>query len=424
VNRGKLILLKKNNIKMKKNSIIFLAGHNGLVGSAIKKNLDARGYTNIITRTHSELDLTNQQAVEQFFKKEKPEYVFLAAAKVGGIVANNTYRGEFIYENMMIQNNVIHHSYLNGVKKLLFLGSTCIYPKNAAQPMKEEYLLTDTLEYTNEPYAIAKIAGIKMCESYNIQYNTNFIAVQPTNLYGPNDNFDLEKSHVLPALIRKIHLGKALENKDWETIKKDLNRLPIEGITGKSSNEEILNILNNYGVRLCKQSEAISSSKIKENLKTSHLLGGDVRRTEGVEGVEGVDVEVEIWGSGKPLREFLWSEDMADACVHIMEHVDFDNLVFPNKPDHREGAVKEPHEITNTHVNIGTGKEISIKQLAETIKKTIGFQGDLYFNTSKPDGTMRKLTDSSKLKKLGWKYTVELEEGIKRMYEWYLEKEV
>ena len=218
---------------MDKNSKIYIAGHRGLVGSAIMKNLKARGYHHFVTRTHQELDFKDQRAVAAFFEKEKPEYVFLAAAKVGGIVANNTYRADFIYENLMIQNNVIHQSYVHGVKKLMFLGSTCIYPKNCPQPMKEEYLLTDELEYTNEPYALAKIAGIKMCESYNIQYNTNFIAVQPTNLYGPNDNFDLEKSHVLPALIRKIHLGKALENNDWKTIRKDLDNLPIEGYQGK-----------------------------------------------------------------------------------------------------------------------------------------------------------------------------------------------
>ena len=284
---------------MNKTSKIYLAGHRGLVGSAILKNLKERGYTNIVTRTHKELDLKDSQAVAAFFEAEKPEYVFLAAAKVGGIVANNTYRADFIYENLMIQNNVIHQSYVHGVKKLLFLGSTCIYPKDCPQPMKEEYLLTGELEYTNEPYALAKIAGIKMCESYNIQYKTNFIAVQPTNLYGPNDNFDLEKSHVLPALIRKIHLGKALENNDWETVRKDLNKLPIEGISGNNSEEEILNILDKYG---------ISSSTFR----------GGVRRTEGL-----AQFSVEIWGSGKPMREFLWSEDMADACVYLMENVDF-----------------------------------------------------------------------------------------------------
>ncbi len=374
---------------MNKDSKIYLAGHRGLVGSAIKKNLEERGYTAIITRTHKELDLTNQDAVAEFFEQEKPEYVLLAAAKVGGIIANNTYRGEFIYENMMIQNNVIHQSYLNKVKKLLFLGSTCIYPKNCPQPMKEEYLLTNTLEYTNEPYAIAKIAGIKMCESYNIQYGTDFIAVQPTNLYGPNDNFDLEKSHVLPALIRKIHLGKSLENNDWDTIKKDLNKLPIEGVSGANSKEEVLEILSKYGIK---------TSQIS-NLKSQ--------------------ISIEIWGSGKPMREFLWSEDMADACVYLMESVNFKQTVTLSAV---EGSQQNTnHEIWNTQINIGTGKEISIKQLAELIKEIIGFQGDLYFNTEKPDGTMRKLTDSSKLEALGWKYTVELEEGVQRMYRWYLE---
>jgi GDP-L-fucose synthase len=258
--------------------------------------------------------------------------------------------------------------------------------------MKEEYLLTGELEYTNEPYALAKIAGIKMCESYNIQYKTNFIAVQPTNLYGPNDNFDLEKSHVLPALIRKIHLGKALENNDWDTIRKDLNKLPIEGISGKNSDEEIMCVLEKYGVK-------------KHTPNPSQ---------EG-------KVTVEIWGSGKPMREFLWSEDMADACVFLMEKVDFEDIVKIKETNLKSQISNLTSEIKNTHINIGTGKEISIKELAETIKKTVGFEGDLVFNASKPDGTMRKLTDSSKLAALGWKYTVELEEGIERMYRWYLE---
>ncbi len=379
------------------NSIIYLAGHRGLVGSALKKNLEAKGYSHIITRTHQELDLANQKAVAEFFEEEKPEYVFLAAAKVGGIVANNTYRADFIYENLMIQNNVIHQSFVHGVKKLLFLGSTCIYPKNCLQPMKEEYLLTDTLEYTNEPYAVAKIAGIKMCESYNLQYHTNYIAVQPTNLYGPNDNFDLEKSHVLPALIRKIHLGKALENNDWETLQKDLNQLPIEGVSGNNKKEEIINMLSNYGIRHSSQKQAKSKKS----------------------------VEVEIWGSGKPLREFLWSEDMADACVHLMEKVDFKDIisfesVISSAVEKSPLTTNNQQPIQNTHINIGTGKEISIKELAETIKKAVGFQGNLYFNTDKPDGTLRKLTDSSKLEKLGWKYKIELANGIQKMYSWYL----
>ncbi|GGK30638.1 GDP-L-fucose synthase [Yeosuana aromativorans] len=346
---------------MNKDSKIYIAGHRGLVGSAILINLQEKGYHNIVTRTHKELDLTNQVAVETFFNEENPEYVFLAAAKVGGIVANNTYRADFIYENMMIQNNVIHQSYLTGVKKLLFLGSTCIYPKNCPQPMKEEYLLTDTLEYTNEPYAIAKIAGIKMCESYNLQYGTNFISVMPTNLYGPNDNFDLEKSHVLPALIRKIHLAKLLSESNYDEVIKDLEVASIE---------EARTYLSKFGV--------------SEN-------------------------SVEIWGSGNPRREFLWSEDMADACVFIMENRDFSDTY--NKGE---------QEIRNTHINIGTGQDISIKELAETIKNTVGFKGKLVFNTNKPDGTMRKLTDVSKLNSLGWKHKVSLDKGVNIFLKWYL----
>lgn len=345
---------------MNKDSKIYIAGHRGLVGSAILENLKSKGYSDIITRTHKELDLTNQADVAVFFSTEKPEYVFLAAAKVGGIIANNVYRANFIYENMMIQNNVIHQSYVHKVKKLLFLGSTCIYPKRAPQPMKEEYLLTDTLEYTNEPYAIAKIAGIKMCESYNLQYGTNFISVMPTNLYGPNDNFDLEKSHVLPALIRKIHLAKLLSEGKKDEVILDL---------GVNSIEEANAYLNKFGVT-----------------KNS----------------------VEIWGSGKPKREFLWSEDMADACVFIMGNRNFSDT-------YNEGD----KEIRNTHINIGTGKDISIKELANSIKNILGFEGDLVFNINKPDGTMRKLTDVTKLNKLGWKHTVELDKGIKKMYTWY-----
>ena len=317
---------------MQKDSKIYIAGHKGLVGSAILKNMIKKGYTNFIYRTHEELDLLNQASVEEFFESEKPEYVILAAALVGGIVANNTYRADFIYENLQVQNNIIHQSYLYKVKKLLFLGSTCIYPKESPQPMKEEYLLTSELEYTNEPYAIAKIAGIRMCESYNIQYSTNFISVMPTNLYGPNDNFDLETSHVLPALLRKMHEAK-MRN----------------------------------------------------------------------------DAQVEIWGSGKPKREFLYSEDMADACVFLLENRDF-----------KDTYALDAKKVKNTHINIGTGVDISIKELALTIKKIVGFKGELYFDTTKPDGTMLKRTDSSKLHNLGWKHKVELEDGIRMMYEWYL----
>ncbi len=345
---------------MDKNRKIYVAGHRGLVGSAIVKNLQARGYMNIVTRTHHELDLCDQRAVAEFFAAEKPEYVFLAAAKVGGIVANNTYRADFIYENMMIQNNIIHQSYVHGVTKLMFLGSTCIYPKNAPQPMPEDCLLTDTLEYTNEPYAIAKIAGIKMCESYNLQYGTNYISVMPTNLYGPNDNFDLEKSHVLPAMIRKIHLAKLLSENNTQAVLDDLKMDNIEAALG---------YLRGFGV------------------------SGE---------------RVEIWGTGKPMREFLWSEDMADACVFLMENRDF------------RDTFSTTNEIRNTHINIGTGIDISIHDLAYMIRDIVGFEGELYFNADKPDGTMKKLTDVSKLHRLGWKHTVELRDGIGAMYRWYL----
>lgn len=361
---------------MDKNSKIYVAGHTGLVGSAIWKNLQLKGYNNLIGKTIAELDLMNPAAVDKFFAAEKPEYVFLAAAKVGGIIANNTYRGQFIYENLMIQNNVIHHAYKHNVKKLLFLGSTCIYPKEAPQPMPEDCLLTSPLEYTNEPYAIAKIAGIKMCESYNIQYGTNFLSVMPTNLYGPNDNFDLEKSHVLPALMRKIYLGKCIEENNWEAVREDFNKRPVEGIDGSSTPEQMRTMLEKYGIR---------------------PFGG----------IEG-GFSVEIWGSGKPLREFLWSEELADACVFIVEHVNFEDVAGRNR-----------QEIRNTHINIGTGKEISIKDLAHLIKEKIGFNGELVFNTSKPDGTMRKLTDVSKLHTLGWHHKIEIEEGIEKMFRWY-----
>lgn len=356
---------------MKKDSKIFVAGHRGLVGSAILKNLKQRGYTNFVLRTHAELDLTDQQAVNEFFAAEKPEYVFLSAAHVGGIMANSLYRADFIYINLMIQNNVIHASYINKVKKLLFLGSTCIYPREAPQPMPEDCLLTSPLEYTNEPYAIAKIAGIKMCESYNLQYGTNYIAVMPTNLYGPNDNFNLETSHVLPAMIRKIHLAKCLHAGDWDALRKDLTTRPVEGVSGDASQQDILSILEKYGIYPDK---------------------------------------VELWGTGKPLREFLWSEEMADASVYIMEKIDFADV----RP--------EGKEVRNTHINIGTGKELSIKEVATLIREKIGYEGDLVFNSSKPDGTLRKLTDVSKLHALGWHHQIEIAEGVELLYNWYLEK--
>lgn len=354
---------------MEKDSKIFVAGHRGLVGSAILDNLRGKGYTNFMLRTHAELDLTDQAAVNNFFGVEKPDYVFLSAAHVGGILANSRYRADFIYINLMIQNNVIHASWENGVKKLLFLGSTCIYPREASQPMPEDCLLTSPLEYTNEPYAIAKIAGIKMCESYNLQYGTNYIAVMPTNLYGPHDNFNLETSHVLPAMIRKIHLGKCLSAGDWSSIRKDLDARPVEGVSGLGSEQEILALLDKYGIR------------------------------PGV---------VELWGTGKPLREFLWSEEMADASVHVMERVDFADV----RP--KEG------EVRNTHINIGTGIELTIREVAELIKRKVGFEGELRFNPSKPDGTLRKLTDVSKLHALGWHHSIEIDEGVERLYTWYL----
>lgn len=363
---------------MKKDSKIYVAGHRGLVGSALLKNLKEKGYQNLVYRTHDELDLSDAHKVATFFAEERPDYVFLAAAKVGGIMANTTYRADFLYQNLAIQNAVIHQSYVHGVKKLLFLGSTCIYPKDCNQPMKEDYLLTDVLEYTNEPYAIAKIAGIKMCESYNLQYGTNFISVMPTNLYGLNDNFDLERSHVLPALLRKIHLGNALQNRDWDLIRKDLKEIPIAGVDGTASETALLEVLERHGIAL----------------------------RNGV-------VDIEIWGSGKPMREFLWSDDMADACIFLMENRNFEDCYDP----------RQQSEIRNTHINIGTGKDISIKNLAEVIREIIGFTGNFHFNTDKPDGTFKKLTDVSKLRSMGWSYTTELEEGIRQMYHWYLQKQ-
>lgn len=354
---------------MNKNSKIYVAGHRGLVGSAIWNNLLQKGYCNLVGCTHAELDLLNGAAVKDFFDKELPEYVVLAAAHVGGIMANNTYRADFIYENLQIQQNVIGESFRHGVKKLLFLGSTCIYPREAPQPISEDALLTSPLEYTNEPYAIAKIAGLKMCESFNLQYGTNYIAVMPTNLYGPRDNFDLEKSHVLPAMIRKIHLAHLLKNKDFESIRIDLDKLPISGVNGSSSIEEITNTLKKYGIN---------------------------------------DEYIQLWGTGTPLREFLWSEDMADASVYILENVSFDDLKGSNK------------EVRNCHINIGSGKEITIRDLAYKIRDIVGYNGEIRWDSSKPDGTMRKLCDVTKLHSLGWSHKVEIDEGVSRLYEWYL----
>ena len=354
---------------MDKQAKIYVAGHRGLVGSAIWKNLQQKGYTHLIGRTHQELDLLDGVAVKRFFDEEQPDYVILAAAHVGGIMANSLYRADFIYQNLQIQQNVIGESFRHQVKKLVFLGSTCIYPRDAQQPMKEEVLLTSPLEYTNEPYAIAKIAGLKMCESFNLQYGTNYIAVMPTNLYGPNDNFHLENSHVLPAMVRKIHLAKCLNEGNWEAVRSDLNKRPVEKVDGTASEDLILKVLNKYGI---------------------------------------FSDRVELWGTGKPLREFLWSEEMADATVFVMEHVDFKDTYLPGEKD-----------IRNCHINIGTGKEITIARLAELIRQAVGFKGKIQFDASKPDGTMRKLTDVTKLHQLGWHHQIEIEEGVVRMYDWY-----
>ncbi len=360
---------------MDKKKKIYIAGHNGMVGSAIHRNLSAQGYSNIVTKTYAELDLKIQADVEAFFEKEKPDFVFLAAAKVGGIVANNLYRAEFIYENLMIQNNVIHAAHKHGVEKLLFLGSSCIYPKLAPQPMKEEYLLTGQLEFTNEPYAIAKIAGIKMCESYYRQYGSNFISVMPTNLYGPNDNYDLEKSHVLPALIRKMHLGKCLQNNDWKSLRADLDQNPVKEINGENSDDEILNILKNFGIK-----------------------------TEANPGQEKY-VNVELWGTGKVYREFLHVEDMADACVFLMQNLQAEKLY---------------EKLHQTHINIGTGHDITIKELAELVKSITGFRGNLVWDASKPDGTPKKQLDVSLLQSLSWRDKIKLAEGIKQVYSKYM----
>lgn len=370
---------------LNKDSKIYIAGHHGLVGSAIWNNLKGRGYNNLVGRSHKELDLLDPTAVKKFFDDESPDAVVLAAAHVGGIMANLQYRADFIYQNLQIQQNVIGESWKHGVKKLLFLGSTCIYPGEAPQPMPEDCLLTSSLEYTNEPYAIAKIAGIKMCESFNLQYGTNYIAVMPTNLYGPNDNFHLENSHVLPAMIRKIHLAKCLNEGDWGAVRKDIDLRPVtikgtgKRVDGSSSEEEILSGLAHYGI---------------------------------------TPDAVTLWGTGKPMREFLWSEEMADASVHCLLNVNFSDIV--EKSDFRvnRDGIKE---VRNCHVNVGTGKQLSIKECAEKIMAEIGFKGELRWDSTKPDGTMLKLCNVDKLHSLGWHHTIEIDEGIHRLYEWYLQ---
>lgn len=393
-----------------KNSKIYVAGHNGLVGSAIWNNLLQRGYANLVGRSHKELDLTDQYAVKKFFDEEQPDAVVLAAAFVGGIMANSLYRADFIMMNMKIQCNVISEAYAHGVKKLLFLGSTCIYPKNAPQPMKEDCLLTSPLEYTNEEYAIAKIAGLKMCESYNLQYGTNYIAVMPTNLYGPNDNFHLENSHVMPAMMRKIYLAKLLHEADWQKIRRDLTIRPV-GANIKENGEQVRYVIDGTS------DEAL------------------IRKILAWYGIE--DNKVTLWGTGTPLREFLWSEDMADASVHILLNVDFkdiigiekyssvhygvaaDGVVDRNHSTGRGGAIPSLGEIRNCHINVGTGKELTIRELSELIVKAVDFKGTIAFDPSKPDGTMRKLIDVSKLHSLGWTHKVEIEEGVFKLFKWY-----
>jgi len=400
---------------LEKNSKIYVAGHNGLVGSAIWNNLLQRGYTNLVGRSHKELDLTDQVAVRKFFDEERPDAVVLAAAFVGGIMANSLYRADFIMMNMKIQCNVISEAYAHGVKKLLFLGSTCIYPKNAPQPMKEDCLLTSPLEYTNEEYAIAKIAGLKMCESYNLQYGTNYIAVMPTNLYGPNDNFHLENSHVMPAMMRKVYLAKLIHDGEWDKIAIDLNKRPVEGVTGEGLTDSTLSTDSQPSTLNSKRENALS-----------------VLAKYGI-----YDNKVVLWGTGTPLREFLWSEDMADASVHVLLNVDFkdiigiekyssvhfgastDGAVDRNHSAGRGGAIPSLGEIRNCHVNVGTGKELTIRELSELVVKSVGFEGVVEFDASKPDGTMRKLIDVSKLHSLGWTHKVEIEEGVQKLFEWY-----
>ena len=353
-----------------KNSRIYVAGHRGLVGSAIWKNLKERGYNNLVGRTHAELDLLDGAAVKEFFDQERPDMVVLAAAHVGGIMANSVYRADFIYENLQIQQNVIGEAFRHGVKRLLFLGSTCIYPREAPQPISEDALLTSPLEYTNEPYAIAKIAGMKMCESFNLQYGTEYLAVMPTNLYGPNDNFHLENSHVLPAMIRKMHLAKLLAEKDFDIIRRDLDVRPIKDFDHNvADDKEVEKRLARFGI---------------------------------------YPDRLELWGSGRPLREFLWSEDMADASVHVLLNVSFDDL-----------KKQAGRDVRNTHINVGTGKELTIAELAEKIRQKVGFAGEIKWDASKPDGTMRKLCDVTRLHSLGWRHKVELDEGVGRLYDWY-----
>lgn len=416
---------------MNKDSKIYIAGHHGLVGSAIWNNLKKRGYNNLVGRSHKELDLTDQYAVKKFFDEEHPDAVVLAAAFVGGIMANSLYRADFMMMNMKIQCNVISEAYAHGVEKLLFLGSTCIYPKNAPQPMKEDCLLTSELEYTNEEYAIAKIAGLKMCESYNLQYGTNYIAVMPTNLYGPNDNFHLENSHVMPAMMRKVYLAKLIADGNWEAIRKDLSirpvgaNLPADFLKENISSQDFLQKFLAEGNKEEKIRIVIDGNSSEEEILC-------VLKWYGIE-----NNKVTLWGTGKPLREFLWSEDMADASVHVLLNVNFsdiigvekyssvhygvkaDGVVDRNHSTGRGGAIPSLGEIRNCHINVGTGKELTIRELSELVVKAVCFEGEVFFDANKPDGTMRKLIDVSKLHSLGWIHKVEIEDGVQKLFEWY-----
>ena len=371
---------------MNKDAKIYLAGNTGMVGSAILRNMETKGYTNFVLTPYPEYDLTNQKTVEEFFREERPEYVIDAAAKVGGILANNTYRAQFIYENLMIQNNIIHNAYAFGVKKLLFLGSSCIYPRDCPQPIKEDYLLTGQLEETNEPYAIAKITGIKMCENYYRQYGSNFISVMPTNLYGPNDNFDLETSHVLPALIRKFHLAKCLSNGDWHSIREDFLKRPVHGIGDNLDIEKLTQVLKRFG---------IYTEKFHQNDVMLSMNGRQLHTS------------ITLWGTGKAKREFLYVDDMADACVYLMENLDANEL----------------YKFGVSNINIGCGNDISIGELAKIVSEVVGFDGRINFDNSKPDGTPRKLLDVQRLSDLGWEYYIKLREGIYKSYSYYLQSD-
>lgn len=379
---------------------VLVAGGTGLAGSAIVRALIGKGFQNIIATYHTrdpadcfmksdlvvckfvKIDLLDPSAVVKLFNDETPEYVFLAAARVGGIMANHIYRAQFIYENLQIQNNIIHNSYLFGVKKLIFLGSTCVYPTNAPQPMHEACLLTDTLEYLSEPYGIAKIAGIKMCESYNLQYGTNYISVMPTNLYGPNDNYDLTNSHFLPAFIRKMHLGKSLLNDDWEAVRRDFNKNPVDGVTGDSTEGRIVQILNKYGIQKSGKSHG----------------------------------SIMLWGTGRPRREVMLSDDLADACLFIMMNIDFMDL-SKYSAEYSAGLVK--NEVRNTQINIGLGADYTLYDIAYLVKDVVGYNGDIAWNKEMPDGTFQKLTGVDRLNDLGWQREFNLRQGIIDTYSFY-----